>query len=110
VRAGETVLVHAAAGGVGLAVAELGKIIGCRVIGLASAGKHDVLRQYGAREKLRYLRDISLPEVPREAERHYRFRPGFLRAIADHIAGMTDKFALQEFEDLTAAFPGRGPL
>jgi NADPH:quinone reductase-like Zn-dependent oxidoreductase len=46
-RAGESVLVHAAAGGVGLAVAELGKILGLRVIGLASARKHDVLRQYG---------------------------------------------------------------
>src|SRR5688572_17299845 len=47
VRAGETVLVHAAAGGVGLAVAELGRLLGLRIIGLASAGKHDVLRQYG---------------------------------------------------------------
>ena len=46
-RAGETVLVHAAAGGVGLAVAELGKILGLRVIGLAGARKHDVLREYG---------------------------------------------------------------
>jgi len=46
-RAGESVLVHAAAGGVGLAVAELGKILGLRVIGLASARKHDVLREYG---------------------------------------------------------------
>ena len=46
-RAGETVLVHAAAGGVGLAVAELGKILGLRVIGLAGAGKHPVLREYG---------------------------------------------------------------
>lgn len=44
---GETVLVHSAAGGVGLAVAELGKILGLRVIGLASAWKHDVLREYG---------------------------------------------------------------
>jgi NADPH:quinone reductase-like Zn-dependent oxidoreductase len=46
-RAGETVLVHAAAGGVGLAVAELARIIGLRVIGLASPAKHDVLRSYG---------------------------------------------------------------
>jgi NADPH:quinone reductase-like Zn-dependent oxidoreductase len=44
---GETVLVHAAAGGVGLAVAELGQILGLRVIGTASASKHDVLRRYG---------------------------------------------------------------
>ena len=46
-QAGETVLVHAAAGGVGLAVAELGKILSLRVIGLAGARKHDVLREYG---------------------------------------------------------------
>ncbi len=46
-RQGETVLMHAAAGGVGLAVAELGRILGLRVIGLASARKHDVLRTYG---------------------------------------------------------------
>ncbi|HEV8303935.1 MAG TPA: medium chain dehydrogenase/reductase family protein [Gemmatimonadales bacterium] len=44
---GETVLVHAAAGGVGLAVAELGRLLGFRVLGLASTGKHDILRQYG---------------------------------------------------------------
>ncbi len=46
-RRGESVLVHAAAGGVGLAVAELGRILGLRVLGLASATKHDVLREYG---------------------------------------------------------------
>jgi NADPH:quinone reductase-like Zn-dependent oxidoreductase len=46
-RRGETVLVHAAAGGVGLAVAELSRILGFRVLGLASAGKHAILREYG---------------------------------------------------------------
>lgn len=44
---GETLLVHSAAGGVGLAVAELGKILGLRIIGLASDAKHAVLREYG---------------------------------------------------------------
>ncbi len=47
VQHGETVLVHAAAGGVGLAVAELGRILGFRVLGLASPAKHEVLREYG---------------------------------------------------------------
>ncbi len=70
----------------------------------------DVLRQYGSAEKIRYLRDIPLSDVPREVDKHYRFRPDFLRAITDHIAGMTDKFALQEFEDLTTARPERGPM
>ena len=48
-RRGETVLVHAAAGGVGLAVAELGRLFGLRVIGLASTGKHAILREYGVK-------------------------------------------------------------
>jgi NADPH:quinone reductase-like Zn-dependent oxidoreductase len=46
-RRGEMVLVHAAAGGVGLAVAELGRILGLHVLGLASRPKHGVLREYG---------------------------------------------------------------
>jgi NADPH:quinone reductase-like Zn-dependent oxidoreductase len=46
-RRGETVLVHAAAGGVGLAVAELSRLLGFRVLGLASPGKHAILREYG---------------------------------------------------------------
>lgn len=46
-RRGESVLVHAAAGGVGLAVAELGRILGLRVLGLASPSKHEVLKEYG---------------------------------------------------------------
>jgi len=46
-RRGETVLVHAAAGGVGLAVAELGRLLGLRVLGLCSSTKHAVLREYG---------------------------------------------------------------
>ena len=47
VRQGETVLVHAAAGGVGLAIAELSRILRFRVLGLASTSKHAVLREYG---------------------------------------------------------------
>ena len=46
-RRGDTVLVHAAAGGVGLAVAELSRLLGFRVLGLASTGKHAILREYG---------------------------------------------------------------
>jgi NADPH:quinone reductase-like Zn-dependent oxidoreductase len=47
VRRGESVLVHAAAGGVGLAVAELGRLLDFRVLGLASTAKHAILREYG---------------------------------------------------------------
>jgi synaptic vesicle membrane protein VAT-1 len=47
VQRGETILVHSAAGGVGLSVIDLAAIIGARVIGVASAAKHDFLRTRG---------------------------------------------------------------
>ncbi len=47
VRAGETVLVHGAAGGVGTAVVQLCRIAGAGVIGTASPGKHAALRAAG---------------------------------------------------------------
>jgi synaptic vesicle membrane protein VAT-1 len=46
-RAGETVLVHSAGGGVGLAAIDLARIVGAEVVGVASAGKHDFLRRRG---------------------------------------------------------------
>jgi dGTPase len=70
----------------------------------------DVLAQYRDETGCRYLRDVPLPDVPKEVAAHYRFQPPLLRAIADYIAGMTDKFALQEFESLTTAFPSHGSV
>jgi dGTPase len=70
----------------------------------------DLLADYARDEKIRFLRRVPLGEVVREAERRYHRNPRFLRAIADHIAGMTDKFALSEFESLTTAFPSQGAL
>lgn len=48
IRNGDTVLVHAAAGGVGSLAVQLARHAGCRVIGTASAHNHDHLRQLGA--------------------------------------------------------------
>jgi synaptic vesicle membrane protein VAT-1 len=78
-RAGETVLVHAAAGGVGLAVAELGGILGLRVLGLASRPKHDALRRYGV-EPL----DGGDPRWP-DAVR--RLAPGGVDIVLDAVGG-----------------------
>ena len=48
-QAGETLLVHGAAGGVGLATVDLGRILGARVIATsASADKRAALAAYGA--------------------------------------------------------------
>ncbi|MGN6611015.1 MAG: NADP-dependent oxidoreductase [Angustibacter sp.] len=45
---GDTVLVHAAAGGVGSFAVQIAKSLGARVIGTASAGNHEYLRSLGA--------------------------------------------------------------
>jgi NADPH:quinone reductase-like Zn-dependent oxidoreductase len=46
-RKGDTVLIHGAAGGVGLAALDICKIMGARTIGTASAGKHAFLQARG---------------------------------------------------------------
>lgn len=54
-KAGETLLVLGAAGGVGLAAIEIGKILGARVIAAASSqDKLDVCREHGADELINY--------------------------------------------------------
>ncbi len=47
-RAGESVLVHAAAGGVGSAAVQLAHAAGARVFATASASKHSAVRGFGA--------------------------------------------------------------
>ncbi|MEV8537182.1 NADP-dependent oxidoreductase [Streptomyces sp. NPDC051211] len=53
-RAGQRVLVHAAAGGVGHFAVQIAKALGAYVIGTASAAKHDLLRSLGADELIDY--------------------------------------------------------
>ena len=50
---GETVLVHAASGGVGRMAIQIARILGAQVIGTASERNHDLLRELGA-SPLRY--------------------------------------------------------
>jgi len=55
-RAGETLLVLGASGGVGLAAVEIGKVLGARVIACASsAEKLAVCREHGADETINYV-------------------------------------------------------
>ena len=51
---GQTVLIHAAAGGVGSFAVQLAKWKGARVIGTASAANHALLRELGADELIDY--------------------------------------------------------
>ncbi|AKN71145.1 hypothetical protein QR97_16165 [Streptomyces sp. PBH53] len=50
VRAGDRVLVHAAAGGVGMAAVQVARLLGAEVFATASPGKHGVLRGMGLDE------------------------------------------------------------
>jgi NADPH2:quinone reductase len=64
IEAGETLLVHAAAGGVGLAAVQIGKALGARVI--ATAGGPDklaVVRQAGAGELIDYQKEDFVDRV-----------------------------------------------
>jgi NADPH:quinone reductase-like Zn-dependent oxidoreductase len=63
-RAGERVLIHAAAGGVGTAAVQLARRAGAEVWGTASASKHAVVRAQGADHVLDYTRRGWERELP----------------------------------------------
>lgn len=65
VRAGDTMLVHAAAGGVGIAATQVGVDAGATVIGTASAAKHDAVRAQGAAHVIDYRSADVVAEVLR---------------------------------------------
>lgn len=63
-RSGERVLIHAAAGGVGVAATQIAKRSGAEVWGTASPGKHEVIRAIGVDHPLDYTRsgwELGLP-------------------------------------------------
>src|SRR5262252_6549929 len=65
-KPGETALVHAAAGGVGLLVVEMARAIGARVIGTASSEeKAQLAREAGADEVIVFTQQDFEPEVKR---------------------------------------------
>ncbi|MBB6351647.1 NADPH:quinone reductase-like Zn-dependent oxidoreductase [Nonomuraea muscovyensis] len=67
VRAGDRVLVHAAAGGVGHFAVQIAKARGAHVIGTASAAKHGFVRGLGAAELIDY-RTQDFAEVVRDVD------------------------------------------
>lgn len=78
VKDGDTVLVHAAAGGVGTLAVQIAKARGARVIGTASARNHDYLVAFGA-EPIEY--------GPGLLERIRRLAPEGPDAVVDAVGG-----------------------
>lgn len=66
-EAGQRVLIHAAAGGVGHLAVQIAKARGAYVIGTASAPKHDFLRGLGADEPVDY-RETDFAETVRDVD------------------------------------------
>ena len=62
---GETVLVHNAGGGVGIAATQLARLRRATVIGTASARKHDALRSFGVEHAIDYRHANVEAEVRR---------------------------------------------
>lgn len=60
-RKGESVLIHNAGGGVGLAALDVAKHIGATTYGTASPGKHEFLRQRGLDHAIDYRNQDWLP-------------------------------------------------
>jgi len=79
VRAGQTVLVHGASGGVGTLLVQLAVATGARVLGTASASKHAAVRELGA-EPIDY-RSEDVPALVRT------LAPDGVDAVFDHLGG-----------------------
>ncbi|HEY7172536.1 MAG TPA: medium chain dehydrogenase/reductase family protein [Vicinamibacterales bacterium] len=62
---GETVLIHGAGGGVGIAATQLARLRRANIIGTASAAKHDALRSFGVTHAI----DYRTADVAREVRR-----------------------------------------
>lgn len=88
VRAGHTVVVHGANGGVGSVLVQLALAAGARVIGTASARHHDALREQGVAPV-----DYRAGDV---AARIRALAPGGADAVFDHVGGrgITDSWRL----------------
>jgi NADPH:quinone reductase-like Zn-dependent oxidoreductase len=64
-KPGERVLIHAAAGGVGISATQIAKRIGAEVFGTASASKHDAIREQGVDHAIDYRSQDFAAEVRR---------------------------------------------
>jgi NADPH:quinone reductase-like Zn-dependent oxidoreductase len=64
-RADERLLVQAAAGGVGIAATQIGKLLGAEIYGTASPSKHEAIREFGVQHPIDYRAKDFADEVKR---------------------------------------------
>lgn len=63
------------------------------------------LQRFARTTGVEFLRNIPLEKLKEECARNYLGKPAWCRAIADHVAGMTDGFCLREHERIFAPRP-----
>jgi acyl transferase domain-containing protein/NAD(P)-dependent dehydrogenase (short-subunit alcohol dehydrogenase family) len=96
VQAGESVLIHAAAGGVGMAAVQLARHLGAEVFGTASPGKWDALQALGLdREHIASSRTLE-------------FRDRFLKATGGEGVDVVVDSLAREFVDASLELLPRG--
>jgi NADPH:quinone reductase-like Zn-dependent oxidoreductase len=64
-REGNRVLIHAAAGGVGIAATQIASIVGAEIFGTASAAKHEAIRGQGVDHPIDYRNQDFKAEIRR---------------------------------------------
>ncbi|MFI0411707.1 SDR family NAD(P)-dependent oxidoreductase [Actinomadura sp. 3N508] len=95
-RPGQSVLVHAAAGGVGMAAVQLARHLGAEVYGTASAGKRDAVRELG------------LDEAHTSDSRSLVFEPEFREATGGAGFDVVLNSLAHEFADASLRLLPRG--
>src|SRR5438128_1168202 len=105
-QAGETVLITAAAGGVGSAAVQIAAAMGARPIGVASPRNHEYLRGLGAREVFDYHAADWVEQV-------LAVVPGGVDLLLDCVGGQTMDQAVGAVRDggrAISMIPPFGPL
>ncbi len=107
---GERVLIHAAAGGVGISATQIAKRIGAEVWGTASPGKHDAIRGFGVDHPVDYTRggwERTVPKLDLVMDsiggRSYRRSYNLLRAGGRLVCFGASGVVSGESRDLVAA-------
>ncbi len=95
-QSGESVLIHAAAGGVGIAAVQLARHLGAEVYGTASAGKWDTLRAWG------------LDDAHIASSRTLDFEAAFMKATDDRGVDVVLDSLAREFVDASLRLLPRG--
>jgi NADPH:quinone reductase-like Zn-dependent oxidoreductase/NAD(P)-dependent dehydrogenase (short-subunit alcohol dehydrogenase family)/acyl carrier protein len=94
--AGETLLVHGAAGGVGMAAVQVARVLGAQVLGTASPGKWHALERLG------------LPRANIASSRTLEFRDKFLQSTSGAGVDVVLDSLAREFVDASLELLPRG--